>query len=330
MTEAQSQSIFQRYYGECGLEDRYDRDAAGAVDVVIPLLTVNEVFPANLCSYYREIPIRRLLIGDGGCSEATLAILGAFPRVEVIPQQENRTLGYCLRQLIERVETEWFVYLHADVYLPEGWFDAMARHQSEYDWFECHRRKTVQLDYPDVRQNRADRPYSGSQMGKKDAFLRFLERIEDDYLYRNEDLVLQDLVEQHGGRYGRVRDTFHYHQLMNRFGLEQPDLDEVNIVFARSDAWMKQTYDMQARGIVKYATPERAFMRQCLRGALQKMDRYGHLDKREFLQWTGRTNPQWLPFVRGVLRYRTGRVGRIGRELRIILQAMRRILRACV
>ena len=176
-------SIFERYYGEARLEDRYARDTTGAVDVIIPLLTVNDAFHANLCSYYREIPIQRLLIGDGGCSEATLAVLRSFPRVELIPQQENKTLGYCLRQLIEKVETEWFVYLHADVYLPEGWFDAMARHQRDYDWFECNRRMSVLVDYPQERQNAAERPYSGSQMGRRRAFEPFLEEIEDDYLY---------------------------------------------------------------------------------------------------------------------------------------------------
>ncbi len=281
--------------------DRYVNEGARAVDVIVPTHNTNGLWRANLLSYYREIPISRLLIGDGGCEDDTIAVVSEFPRVQVLDQRNFYSLGACLRDLMRAVETEWFVYLHSDVYLPPGWFDAMVAHRGDYDWFECRRRMVVLLEYPGVAHDAADRPYSGSQMGRKRVFDTILDRIDDDYLYRNEDLVFRELVEGAGGRYGRALDTWHYHEKTNKPGLQEPDLIEVSLKRAEDPAWQVRTYDSQARGIIKYTRPSKPYLIANVLGPLRRLDRLGALDKAEFRAWTEATRPEWLEYVLPVL-----------------------------
>src|SRR5262249_10579960 len=142
-TGRMSDSIFGEYYSPHTFEDRLAQNSAGAIDVIIPIIHTNELWRANLTSIFREIPVRRLLIADGGCKDDSIAIARSFPRVEVFDHREYRSLGFSLRKLIEAVESEWFAYLHSDVYLPPGWFEAMKAHQKEYDWFGCPQRITA-------------------------------------------------------------------------------------------------------------------------------------------------------------------------------------------
>ena len=141
------QSIFSKYYSKKNFVDRTELKKEEPIDVIIPLINTNELFEKNLYSFYREIPINRLLIGDGGCTDNSIEIVKKFPRIIIIEQSKYKSLGYCVKELIEQVETEWFVYLHADVYLPENWYDEMKKHQKDYDWFECYRKMTTLVEF---------------------------------------------------------------------------------------------------------------------------------------------------------------------------------------
>ncbi len=193
--------------------DRLSADPGLGVDVIIPVLHTNELWRANLLSIYREIPVNRLLLGDGGCIDDTIEIARKFPRVEVFDHRSFKSLGFSIRRLIEEVQTEWFIYLHSDVYLPEGWFNDMAAARNKYDWFESGQNVTVMVEYvpPTLEVERA---YSGSQMGRKAAFKDVLPKIDDDYLYRNEDIIFANLIKDAGFRYGKVAETSHDHQVM--------------------------------------------------------------------------------------------------------------------
>src|SRR5437016_2060726 len=90
--------------------DRFASGREGAVDVLIPVMHTNEMWGRNLISIYREIPVNRLLLGDGGCIDQTIEIAKKFPRLVVDDHRGFTSLGYSIRKLIERVETEWFVY----------------------------------------------------------------------------------------------------------------------------------------------------------------------------------------------------------------------------
>ncbi len=276
--------------------DRFSGQPDSAIDVIIPVLNSNELWEKNLLSIYREIPVNRLLIGDAGCSDATIAIASRFPRVEVHDHSAVKTLGYSVKELIKAVETEWFAYLHADVYLPEGWFDAMRGHQSEFDWFGCPMRITALAEYLHVHPHR---PYAGSQLGRKAAFVGGLDRIDDDYVYRQEDFVFARIVEDGGFRHGKVEDTFHYHQVMPLLygsGERTRKLKSIDISVETTPAEELHEAETQLRGTIKYLQPT-LFQIGAVEANLRTLQRLGKIDLSEFIEWVRRTNPQWLPHV---------------------------------
>jgi hypothetical protein len=289
-------SIFARYYGYQPFVDRFFEQPDGAIDVIIPVLNTNELWEKNLMSMYREMPVNRLLIGNGGCSDETIAIARKFPRVEVHDHSSFKTLGYSVKELIKAVETEWFAYLHADVYLPDGWFDTMRRHQAEFDWFGCSMQVTVLGEY---RHIDPDRPYAGSQMGRKAAFLNGLDAIEDDYVYRQEDFVFAGIVEGGQFRQGRVEDTFHYHQVMARAYGDNGrarSMKSIQIEMDMTEAEKLHTAETQLRGTVKYLKPDKYQIRSVEANVLQ-LKRLNRFDFDEFMAWVARTNPEWVPHI---------------------------------
>ncbi len=290
------QSIFRRYYSDEPFVDRFEQDSGGAVDVIIPVLASNELWRKNLISIYREVPVARLLLGDGGCADDTIRIAQEFPRVEVHDHRNYATLGYSIKELIRAVETEWFIYVHGDVYLPDGWFDRMRSHQDEYDWFGCPMRITALVEYPHVDRFR---PYAGSQMGRKAAFAAGLDRIDDDYVYRQEDFVFARLVQDAGFREGRIEDTFHYHQVMPRlYGRDgrARSFKRIEVAVEMAPEEELFTVETQLRGTIKYLEPDPYHIRG-VEVNVRELLRLGKLDLSEFLPWVERTNPAWLPYV---------------------------------
>jgi len=269
---------------------------------LIPVIHTNELWRTNLLSIYREIPVHRLLIGNGGCADESIAIAQAFPRVIVFDHTQFSTLGYSIRKLIEAVETDWFVYLHSDVYLPVGWFHDMKAYQSRYEWIECSPRLTILVDFPIDHRN-VDRAFSGAQMGSKRAFEQVLEVIDDDYLYRNEDIIIAELIKEAGFRYARVYDVYHYHQEMHRPSPWLRKTKSVKLEFEVSREEEIRTHMMQVKGIVKYLKPRSvmAVGGYGYQSGLRRLRELGELDWEEYRQWIRDTNPDWLPFHRSLL-----------------------------
>jgi hypothetical protein len=296
MEKDDSPSVFSEYYATQPFVDRFDVDRSRAVDVIIPIIHTNELWRANLISIYREIPVNRLLLGDGGCIDDSLDIAGEFPRVTVLDHRAFVSLGYSLRHLIAAVETEWFVYLHSDVYLPPAWFDTMCSHQGDYDWFECSQRITLLVDYL-ADTTSMKRAYSGSQMGRKNAFEKVTPLIDDDYLYRNEDIILAYLIGQAGFRYGKVDETYHYHQVMHKPSRWRRGIKYVSIeadIAADEDIRATSTY---AKGIIKYMDPGETSP-EIVRSAGLAVDKLVELKattREEFRDWVEHTNAAWLP-----------------------------------
>ena len=252
---SEPQSIFGRYYAQEPFVDRYLTSSDGAVDIVIPVLHSNELWRSNLISIYREVPVHRLRLGDGGCKDETLTIAREFPRVEIYDHSSFTSLGYSVRELIKAVETEWFCYFHSDVFLPEGWFDTMRAHQPKYDWFGCPMRITSLVEFPLVEDVR---PYAGTQMGRKAAFAGGLDRIDDDYVYRQEDWVFAGIVEDGGFRNGKIEDTFHWHQVMPRVygdARRARKFKQVTFDVEMTPEEELFTAETQLRGTIKYLKP---------------------------------------------------------------------------
>lgn len=290
-------SIFQKYFVIPNvLEDMFlDNKGVDGVDVIIPIINTNELFERNLYSFYKEIPIKNLLIGDGGCTDESINILKKFPRVKIIDHSKMISQGGSILDLIKHVTTENFIYLHADVFLPEGWFNKMKIKLVDYDWFECPQKLTTMIEFWNVK---AERSYSGAQMGKRLFFDKIISIVEDDYLQRNEDIILAELVENNGGKYGKNEDVFHYHQVMNRRGESEPKFKKV-IIEKKSDFdWESRIYTMQYKGIIKYLNPNKKYLIEEVNNSLIILNDLNVLDIDELKKWVKDTNPKWLPFIK--------------------------------
>lgn len=304
-------SIFREYYADKPFIDRYLTEANDAIDVIIPVVHTNELWKANLFSFYREIPIHKLLIGDGGCIDDSISIAEKFPRVDIFDHRSYQSLGYSIRKLIEAVEADWFVYIHSDAYLPPGWFDVMQKHQNEYDWFGCRMQHTVMVEYD---LDYGVRPWAGSQMGRKKAFESGLSRIDDDYVYRQEDFVFADIVQKAGFKEGKVTDTFHYHQIMHKPTPWARKVRAVKIDVELSHEEDVRTWMMQGKGIVKYLQPHSNWVIRAVVQSFSRLTELKQITWRDCKQWVMVTNPVWWPYVRlGII------LGRMPRHLKSLL-----------
>jgi hypothetical protein len=293
----QTVSIFRKYYSEQAFEDRYLADRENAVDVIIPIIHANELWENNLLSFYREIPINRLLIGDGGCCDGSIEIVKQYPRVVILDHKHFTSLGYSIRKLIEAVETEWFVYLHSDVYLPEDWFAAMKTHKNEYDWFGCPQQLTVMVEYPNVdKLGDQERPYAGSQMGRKTAFLAGLNKIEDDYVYRQEDFVFADIIKKAGFKEGKIHNTFHYHQVMHKPSQWGREIKKVIVDVDWSNEEKIRASTMLIKGCIKYLDPSPLYSSWVICEYIKLLD-FKCPQRFDLIGYVKAVNPKWLAFI---------------------------------
>ena len=92
------------------------------LDVV--LLTKNSLKPClSECveSIYRNVPVNRLLVVDGGSTDGTLELLRKYPNVKII-EDSHGTRASARQKGIDAVETEWHIHVDSDVILCEDWF----------------------------------------------------------------------------------------------------------------------------------------------------------------------------------------------------------------
>ncbi len=288
-------SVFKEYYSQQNFVDRFATDSKDAIDVIIPVYHTNELWRANLISIYREIPVKRLLISDGGVIDDSIDIVKEFPRVEVFNHRHYKSLGKCIAELIKEVNADWFAYLHSDVYLPPNWFNNMIKHKDKFDWYGCPMNITVLINYKMRLENR---PYAGSQIGRKEAFVKNIDRVDDDYVYRQEDFVFNKIVEDAGYKTGKIEDTFHYHQEMFR----KSQGYDINVKGVRFDIekneWeRKRAAETQIKGIVKYLDPIEPYVIKDFREHFHTMLLSKELNYKEFKNWVKFTNVRWLPYV---------------------------------
>ncbi len=290
-------SIFQRYYRLEDFKDRYLEDQTDAIDIIIPIIHTNEIWEANLRSIYREIPVNRLLIGDGGCIDDSVEIAKKYPRVMVFDHKAYKTLGFSIRKLIEEVSTEWFAYLHSDVFLPKGWFDGMKKYQNQYDWYGCKMRITTLAECFDENSVTKKRPYAGSQIGRKSAFTPHLNEIDDDFVYRQEDYVFNTVIEKGGYKTGYVDDIFHYHQQIHKESPWGRKIKRVSVEIEWSPEELVRASTMQVYGTVKYVKPT-PYLAAWISLDLAQLILQKKLNWAEFRAWVSRTNPEWNPYLK--------------------------------
>lgn len=292
-------------------EDLFKEKPEQAVDVVVPLLNSNEFFETNLINWYRQIPIRSLIIGDGGSQDSSLDILSNFPRVNILNQSNLKSLGGSIKGMISEVTSDFFIYLHSDVTLPDGWFDSMWKNRMNYDWFECNRKYLTAITYSSESQTQSRatdhfRPLSGSQFGRKQAFEDILLSIDDDFLYRQEDIIFADVLKQAGFKYGCVEETYHWHQLTNKRGELEPKYKSISAEKFTDTAWEVETWTKHLKGLIKYSIPLESYHTWHFDYALHQLRVLKSVPK-DLKLFIYEQNPEWsriyrFSYLRSMLR----------------------------
>lgn len=290
-------SIFHRYYHPETFKDRFIDDRTDALDILIPIIHTNEMWESNIRSIYREVPVDRLLIGNGGCVDHSIEIVKKYPRVTIFDHTAYKTLGFSVRKLIEEVSSEWFAYFHSDVFLPHGWFETMKKYKKQYDWYGCQMQITALIEFPDENNATRNRPFAGTQIGRKKAFTPHLHEIDDDFVYRQEDYVFNTIVEKGGFKTGFVDDVFHYHQLIHKKSPWARKIKRVSVEMDWSPEELARASDMQVHGVVKYLKPTR-YLASWISLDLAQLIEFKKLNWKEFKKWAEQVNPQWKPYLK--------------------------------
>lgn len=275
--------------------DRYKKDPKSEpIDVIVPTLDAEKFLEKFLDSVYREVPVRRLIVCDGGSKDRTVEILSKYPRVEIHIRPDIKTTGKVYEFLLSKVETEWFALFDADVELPKGWYDEMCKYKDRYDFFECKRIMAYEFyrEVPATVDINA-RPYSGCQLGRKEAFKTY--KCDDDYIWRIADIYARKVVEKAGYNYGKVSTTYHFHHTTEGLRYKSDKMKgrysvivfkEPKTVVLDRDEWNK-VLNKEAKAIVKYLDPGISYLGGTTRsiGALIiRLDR----------EWVQKNGPTWM------------------------------------
>ena len=230
-------------------------------DIIIPCFWINRsLFEYNLQSWIKEIPTERILIGVNNVNELYYLkeLQQKYPVIEIIDQIEKHTLGGCLAELMKRVETEWFVFVHTDVLITPFAFLIMQQYQKDnVGIIESHREhwdgtfiNVAEKNIPPLIASDyyfRDRSFSGLQLIQRKAIMSLVERLDDDFLYRNEDMIFQAECVKNKYRYCKTW-AMHIHQITNR----QWTYDK------------EAAYRMQYRGFIKYTDPNELTIYPCI------------------------------------------------------------------
>jgi hypothetical protein len=294
-------NLFRNLFHDVPFEDRFTAnfgkpDAGESIDVIIPLLHSTDLWRENLLSYFREIPIARLLVGDGGVIDNSLEILKDFPRVEVIDHRNFLSLGKSISDLISRVKTDHFVYLQSDVFLPSNWFDDMWSGTEDFEWFGCPMHITMMMDYP--VDYSGSRPLVGSQIGLTRAFNGINNFIEDDFVYRNEEFVFDSYVKHGGFRTGAVKDTFHFHQVSRRrTNGDKLDITGIEIQRKFDPNEVNRVLETQTYGLIKYCKPDSPETIAALTSALDFLITTRGVSRQEIVDFAETNGSEWKEFI---------------------------------
>ena len=193
------------------------------VEVIMMTLDAVNFLEKGLYSVYREIPVRRLIICDGGSKDGTIEILKKYPRVELHVRPDIRTTGKTLEFLLSLVKTEWFVYIDGETELASKWYDEMCKHKITYDVIENSRRTNAYHFYRELKHKLDPdvRAYSNCHLVRKSAIQDF--HCDDDYLWRAVDIFFRQVVENSHHKYGKISTTNHIHHDTERIPQESDE-----------------------------------------------------------------------------------------------------------
>lgn len=265
-------------------------------DMIVPTHFVDwNFFGGNVRSWMKEIPIKTLYFG---CNNPELEYieelkthLSQYKCVKFIDQRNIKTLGMQLADLFKRCDTEFVCYCHADAKpTPHSFLVLEADMEDHVGIVESER---VSYPYEDPENFPTvypyyyyrDRSFSGYQLFRMETIKDILVRIEDDYIYRNEDIIFQNVCENAGYEY-RKSFSMHIHTNSKVNQMWTPQGKEGKNARAK-------TFDMQIKGIVKYCTPSEITKKAWI-DAYGQSFRLNRTDLFDFIDnFVMKENPKW-------------------------------------
>lgn len=94
------------------------------VDVVVLTRNSERMLRECLDSVYKNVPVNRLIVVDGYSTDTTIQIVKDFHERHgnVMLFQDKGTRGSARQRAINKVKTDWFMFVDSDVILSRNWF----------------------------------------------------------------------------------------------------------------------------------------------------------------------------------------------------------------
>jgi glycosyltransferase involved in cell wall biosynthesis len=99
------------------------------VDVIILTKNSERLLRECIDSVYRNIPVNSLIVVDGCSTDKTLQIVKEFQERHgnVIFVEDKGTRGSARQKAMNKVTSDWFMFVDSDVVLSENWFAKAER-----------------------------------------------------------------------------------------------------------------------------------------------------------------------------------------------------------
>ena len=110
----------------------------GKIDVVIRTRNSEETLKQCLDSIFADIPVRKVIIVDGGSIDNTLKIASQYPDVDVYAKPEFN-LGQATQFGFKVAKTDWVAVIDSDMVLKKGWFKELSKFMDQADAIEGSR-----------------------------------------------------------------------------------------------------------------------------------------------------------------------------------------------
>lgn len=105
------------------------------LDIIMRTKDSAETLKLSIDSILEEIPVRKVIIVDGGSVDDTIKIASQYREVEIYVKPELN-LGQATKFGFSMAKTEWIAVIDSDVVLKKGWFSEMSRYTDVSDAVE--------------------------------------------------------------------------------------------------------------------------------------------------------------------------------------------------
>ena len=176
----------------------------GKIDVVMRTRNSSELLKQCLDSVFQEIPVRKVIIVDGGSTDNTLKIASGYKDIEIYVKPELN-IGQATQFGFNMSKTDWIAVIDSDMVLKKGWFEEMSRHMDQSDAVEGCRIEHYRLVRP---QNLTKVKYGvfGQTLVKR----QYLHNLNLDQPH-GEDAATKYYFDQNGLRWVKVENYLAEH-----------------------------------------------------------------------------------------------------------------------